>query len=241
MLVRLPSPFAARAKQTTTQKQAKATTKLLRRGNRTDDSKKTPLPFLSLVSAPKSFSRERKGVAANVNIPNIRLYISVFFSFPTSSNLLTVSLHCGMRETKFEVVGLLRSSRTSRTKSRAEMRPGILERGLTLSSSLSHSGNMGTHMLFVHLLSQRERGWRKAFFISRPTPRPTLTSVLYVKHSAVTLFLPTEVTHSSANSSFNSKPILKTHVCLEYVPKRGWNVTHSSPYFHSGCAANTED
>ncbi len=174
MLVRLPSPFAARAKQTTTQKQAKATTKLLRRGNRTDDSKKTPLPFLSLVSAPKSFSRERKGVAANVNIPNIRLYISVFFSFPTSSNLLTVSLHCGMRETKFEVVGLLRSSRTSRTKSRAEMRPGILE---WVSRCPPHSltrGMWGPTCCFVHLLSQRERERvEKGLFISRPTPRPT--------------------------------------------------------------------
>ena len=51
---------------------------------------------------------------------------SRFSLVPTSSSLLTVSLHCGILETKFEVVGLLRSSRTSRTKSRAEMRPGIV-------------------------------------------------------------------------------------------------------------------
>ena len=43
----------------------------------------------------------------------------------TSSNLLTVSLHCGICVTKFDVVGLLKSSRVSRRKSLTEITPGI--------------------------------------------------------------------------------------------------------------------
>ena len=47
----------------------------------------------------------------------------------TSSSLATVSLHCGIRLTKLDVVGLLKSSRTSRTKSGAEMgaTPGMMK------------------------------------------------------------------------------------------------------------------
>ena len=44
----------------------------------------------------------------------------------TSSNFVTVSLHCGIRCTKLDVVGLLISSLVSRTKSLTVITPGIL-------------------------------------------------------------------------------------------------------------------
>lgn len=44
----------------------------------------------------------------------------------TSSSLTTVSLHCGIRLIKVEVVGLFMSSRVSRTKSLTAITPGIL-------------------------------------------------------------------------------------------------------------------
>ena len=54
-----------------------------------------------------------------------RFVISKCVCVPTSSNFWTVSLHWGILDTKFEVVGLLRSSRVSRMKSLAEITPGI--------------------------------------------------------------------------------------------------------------------
>ncbi len=162
-------------------------------------------------------------MAANVNIPNIRLYISVFLSF--SYLFQFVDGLPALRDARDEVGG---GRAAEVVPDLADEVAGGDEAGhlgtgsLAVLLSLSHSGNMGTHMLlFVHLLSQREREWGKAFLYP-DRHHAQLTSVLYVKHNnAVTLFLPTEVTHSSANSSFNSKPILKTHVCLEYVPERG--------------------
>ena len=55
----------------------------------------------------------------------------------TSSSLATVSLHCGIRLTKLDVVGLLKSSRTSRTKSGAEM--GAMPGMMTLYPLVTHT------------------------------------------------------------------------------------------------------
>ena len=56
----------------------------------------------------------------------------------TSSNLLTVSLHCGICVTKFDVVGLLKSSLVSRRKSLTVITPGIsvVYKIITLSNKL---------------------------------------------------------------------------------------------------------
>ena len=64
----------------------------------------------------------------------------------TSSSLATVSLHCGIRLTKLDVVGLLKSSRTSRTKSGAEMgaTPGMMKSGSLTRTAISVTPTLAT-------------------------------------------------------------------------------------------------
>jgi hypothetical protein len=64
----------------------------------------------------------------------------------TSSILLTVSLHCGIRDTKLEVVGLETSSRTSRQKS-----PALTTDAIVLEEAGTHVMALGTRGTMRHL------------------------------------------------------------------------------------------